>query len=391
MHETRTWFTMSGPSYNPRTMQRKMLGGMDPAAFLRRHWQKRLLFIARALPQYAHFVTREALFALAACEAVQSRIVIRGGRRWTVAHGPFSRRTFARLPHRGWTLLVQGVNEVLPRAHELLRAFAFIPYARLDDVMVSYAPAGGGVGPHFDSYDVFLLQIAGTRRWRVSRQRDLELVEAAPLKLLKRFRAEREWKLAPGDMLYLPPQVAHDGIAVDECITASIGFRAPAAGEIASRFLEHLQEEIVLHGAYRDPDLKPAKRPAQIGSDMLRKVSRTVDRIDWSAKDVLVFLGRYLTEPKPHVVFARPQRPLTAAAFGREVKRRGIALDLKTQMLFRGRTIFINGERHEMSAGAARLLSRLANRRHLPPPLALDPEAAGCLYQWYRDGYIALA
>ena len=365
-----------------------MLAGLDAGSFLRRHWQKRLLLARRALPQYENVVTRESLFELATRDDVQSRLVTRNGRRWNVAHGPFSRRTLARLPSRGWTLLVQGVNEVLPRAQALLLEFGFIPYARLDDVMVSYAPPGGGVGPHSDSYDVFLLQLAGTRRWRVSQQRDLTLVEGAPLKLLKRFRAEQEWRLAPGDMLYLPPRIAHDGIAVDECITASIGFRAPDAREIATRFLEFLQEEIALDGDYRDPQLRPARRPAQIGSGMLRKIARMLAGIHWNAADVLSFAGQYLTEPKAHIVFARPARPLSAATFARRAMRLGIALDLRTQMLFRGRRIFINGERHDVSARAARLLTTLADRRRLTPPLAFDDGTARRLYQWYCAGYI---
>jgi len=371
-------------------MRRTTLGGLDAGSFLRRHWQKRLLLVRRALPHCADFVARETLFALAESDEVPSRLVVRDGRRWRVAHGPFTRRSLARLPRRGWTLLVQGVNEVLPRADALLREFDFIPYARLDDVMVSYAPPGGGVGPHFDSYDVFLLQVSGTRHWQVSRQRDLELLESAPLKLLKHFRAEHAWRLAPGDMLYLPPRIAHDGVAVDECITASVGFRAPSAREFALRFLEFLQEDLALEGDYRDPDMRPARRPARIGNDMLRKVAHTVDRIEWNAKDVLCFLGRYLTEPKAHVVFERPARPLAPAQFFRHATRRGIALALKTQMLFHGPTIFVNGEKHEAGPRAARLLSRLADRRRLAPPLALDDEAAECLYQWYRAGYIRL-
>jgi 50S ribosomal protein L16 3-hydroxylase len=369
-------------------MPRAILDGLDARSFLCRHWQKRPLVARQALPRYETLVTREALFELAVRDDVPSRLVTRSGRRWNVAHGPFSRRALARLPQRGWTLLVQGVNQVLPAAQSLLLEFNFIPYARLDDVMVSYAPPGGGVGPHFDSYDVFLLQLAGTRRWRVSAQRDLALIENAPLKLLRRFRPEREWRLAPGDMLYLPPQIAHDGIAVDECLTASIGFRAPGAQELAARFLEFLQDELALAGAYRDPDLRPAQRPAQIGSGMLRQVAHTLDRIDWDKRDVLAFLGQYLTEPKAHVVFQRPARPLSAAMFARRARRSGVRLDLKTQMLFRGRSVFVNGERHEVGARAAQLLTKLADRRRLMPPLALEGEAAERLYQWYRAGYI---
>ena len=202
---------------------------------------------------------------------LESRLVQRQGRRWRVRHGPFGPRELQRLPRSGWTLLVQGVNHALPAAQRLLDAFSFIPYARLDDVMVSYAPAGGGVGPHFDNYDVFLLQGEGRRRWRVSRQRDLELVAGAPLRILRRFRPAREWVLDPGDMLYLPPRCAHDGVAMGGgCITYSIGFRAPDAQELGARFLDYLQDRLRLSGIYEDPGLKPQRHPGRLGDDMVR-------------------------------------------------------------------------------------------------------------------------
>lgn len=370
-------------------MNKKFLAGLTPREFLRRHWQKKPLLARRALPQYGAMLTRDRLFALAARDDVQSRLVTRAGNRWTVAHGPFARRRLERLPASGWTLLVQGVNHVLPAAESLLLEFAFIPYARLDDVMVSYAPPGGGVGPHFDSYDVFLLQVAGRRRWRVSSQRDLALIENAPLKLLRRFRSRREWVLEPGDMLYLPPKAAHDGIAVDHCLTASIGFRAPSAQELGARFLEFLQDELALKGIYRDPELEAPRRPARIEGDMLRKVVRMLDGIDWRASDVLAFLGRYLTEPKAHVFFTPPGRPLTIAAFARRARELGVRLDARTQMLFRGRQIFMNGEQCD-AGDAAPLLTTLADRRKLVPPVRLDARTSARLYQWYRAGYIDL-
>lgn len=371
-------------------MMQEILAGLSVRAFLRRHWQKKPLLARQALPHYGKLVTRDVLFALASRDDAQSRIVSRSRGRWQVAHGPFSKRQLARLPARGWTLLVQGINQVLPAAQDLLHEFAFIPYARLDDVMVSYAPPGGGVGPHFDSYDVFLLQLAGTRRWRVSSQRDLALTENAPIMVLRNFRPEREWLLAPGDMLYLPPRCAHDGVAVDPCLTASVGFRASGAQELGARFLEFLQDELVLDGIYRDPDLQVQHHPARIGGGMLQKVRRMLDRIDWRTSDILRFLGQYLTEPKPHVFFTPPARPLTAAAFARRTRRLGIRLDLKTQMLFRRRQVFINGERCEVGRAAMPLLTKLADRRRLSAPLALDAEAAHWLYQWYRAGYIDL-
>lgn len=371
-------------------MMKKLLLGLDESAFLRRHWQKKPLLARQSLPDYTGLLGRDALFELAARDDVQSRLVIRNRGRWRVEHGPFGKRELARLPKTCWTLLVQGVNHVLPQAQELLLEFSFIPYARLDDVMISYAPPGGGVGPHFDSYDVFLLQLSGTRRWQVSAQRDLSLFEDAPLRILSRFRPQHEWLLDPGDMLYLPPRYAHDGIAVDECVTCSIGFRAPSAQELGMHFLEFLQDRLALEGMYRDPDLKPQRHPAEIGSPMLRQMQHMIGRIRWREQDIVRFAGQYLTEPKPHVVFEPPYRPLAPKAFAARAARQGVRLALKTQMLCRGRQLFINGERCEAGKEAARVLLQLADRRHLPPRTAVGDETRHWLYQWYRAGYIEL-
>jgi 50S ribosomal protein L16 3-hydroxylase len=371
-------------------MTKKLLSGLAKSAFLRQYWQKKPLLARQALPDCAGMLDRDALFGLATRDDVQSRLVIRGRGRWRVEHGPFARRDLAHLPKSHWTLLVQGVDQVLPAARQLLDDFAFIPYARLDDVMVSYAPPGGGVGPHFDSYDVFLLQLAGTRRWRVSAQRDLSLVENAPLRILRRFRPQREWLLAPGDMLYLPPRYAHDGIAVNDCLTCSIGFRAPSAQELGSRFLEFLQDRLALEGMYRDPDLQLQRHPARISPAMLQQMRRMIGSIRWQERDIVQFAGQFLTEPKPHVVFDRPRRPLASKAFAVRAAHHGVRLALKTQMLCRGRRLFINGEHCEVDGAAARLLLRLADRRSLPPRAAIGAEAGHWLYQWYRAGYIEL-
>jgi 50S ribosomal protein L16 3-hydroxylase len=371
-------------------MSKTPLGGRTVAEFLRRHWQKRPLLARNALPEFARAVRRETLFALAARDDLESRLVERRGRRWRVRHGPFDPRELERLPRSGWTLLVQGVENALPAARALLDRFAFIPYARLDDVMVSYAPAGGGVGPHFDDYDVFLLQGEGRRRWRVSRQRDLELVEGAPLKLLRRFRPRREWDLGPGDLLYLPPRHAHDGVALGgDCITYSIGFRAPAAQELAAHFLEYLQDQLQLSGIYRDPGLKPQHRPGRIGDDFVRKAAGFLRAIRWSKRDVARFLGCHLTEPKAQVLFRRPRQPLSRAAFAAGIGRRGARLAAQTRMLYRGTTVFINGE--AVASGTAMpLLAALADRRSLPPRPRMGRATGDLLYRWYRAGYILL-
>jgi 50S ribosomal protein L16 3-hydroxylase len=366
------------------------LGGLTPAQFLHRHWQKKPLLVRDALPQFADLVRPGTLFELAGHDDLESRLVQRRGRRWHVRYGPFGRRELARMPRSGWTLLVQGVDHALPGARALLDAFSFVPHARLDDLMVSYAPPGGGVGPHFDRYDVFLLQGQGRRRWRVSRQRDLDLIDGAPLKILRRFRPSREWICATGDLLYLPPRCAHDGVALSECITYSIGFRAPGAQELGTRFLEYLQDELRLDGIYEDRGLRPARRPALLADDMVRNMRGMLQRVRWSDRDVVRFLGCYLTEPKSHVVFTRPSRPLTEGAFSTQASRRGVRLAAPTRMLFRDGTLFINGEAHAPAAPAVRLLSRLADRHALPPLARPDRETVHTLYQWYRAGYVTL-
>ena len=372
-------------------MAKTGFAGLSPAEFLRRHWQKKPLLARNALPECAALVQRENLFELAARDDMESRLVRRQGQRWSVEHGPFGRRALERLPRSGWTLLVQGVNHALPATWKLLDAFSFIPHARLDDLMVSYAPRGGGVGPHFDDYDVFLAQGAGRRRWRVSRQRDLAVLENAPLRILRRFRATREWELQPGDALYLPPRVAHDGVAVSgDCITYSIGFRAPGAREAGTRFLEYLQDHLRLSGNYADPELRPSRRPAWIGNDMVRKVRGFLRGIRWGDREIVRFLGCTLTEPKAHVTFPRPPRPLTEAEFLARASHRGVRLAGATRMLFRDGILFINGEAHAAGSSASRPLTRLADRRSLPFLRRPGRETAALLYQWYRSGYICI-
>ena len=247
------------------------------------------------------------------------------------------------MPARNWTLLVQGVNLHSGAADALLRRFSFVPYARLDDLMVSYAVPGGGVGPHFDSYDVFLLQGSGRRRWKYGRQDDLALKPELPLKILERFVPEHDAMLGPGDMLYLPPQYAHDGIAVTECTTCSIGFRAASANDMATAFLDFLRDELDLPGRYADPDLAPTRVPARIGAAMRRQCLRTINAIRWDAATVARFVGCWLSEPKPSVFFDPPARPRSRPAFATDAARHGLHLNPRTQLLYDDRHVFING------------------------------------------------
>jgi 50S ribosomal protein L16 3-hydroxylase len=365
--------------------------GLTPARFMRLHWQKKPLLVRDALPRDELLLQPADVIALAAREDAVSRLVLRNGERWEVRHGPFTRSALKRLPASGWSLLVQNVNHFVPAAQRLLQRFAFLPYARLDDVMVSYAPAGGGVGPHFDSYDVFLLQGTGMRRWRVSTQKDLEIVRGAPLRILKRLHSEHAWTVESGDLLYLPPRCAHDGVALTPCVTYSIGFRAPTATELAGRFLDYLQDTRAPAGLYADPELRATRHPGRLDPAMVRKLARMLrESVRWNAADVARFAGSYLTEPKPHVVFEPPRVSLGRSRFARAVERSGAALDLKSLMLVDGKAVYINGESRRVGLRAAGVLARLADARALAP-VAASGELLDALHEWYRAGYVRVA
>ena len=367
-----------------------LLGGLTVSRFLRAHWQKRALLVRDALPRFAGPLDRAALVALAGRDDVRSRLVVRERTRWSVVHGPFRRAHFRSLPARDWTLLVQGVNLHDDDADALLRRFAFLPFARLDDVMVSYAVPGGGVGPHFDSYDVFLLQGFGRRRWRYGRQSDLAIRPGLPVRILRRFAPEENRLLAPGDMLYLPPRYAHDGIAVDECTTYSIGFRAPAAQELATAFLDFLRDDVELPGRFEDPDLKPTREPARIDAKFRDRSAGLLAGIRWNGATVARFLGCHLSEPAPEVVFVPPAVRLPRAAFARRIARSGVRLDRRTHLLYDERRLYINGVESATPAGTIARLRRLANQRRLSPRecAAATSDTLALLHDWYRDGFL---
>lgn len=368
----------------------RLLGGMTPAAFLADHWQKKPLLVRQALPGFGDWLDRDSMSELACRDDAESRLVRVNRGRWLLDHGPFQSEDLDTLPKRGWSLLISGVNHLLPEADRLLHSFNFIPYARLDDLMVSYAPPGGGVGPHFDSYDVFLIQGKGRRRWEISGQEDLELVEGAPLRILKHFTADESWVLEPGDMLYLPPKFAHNGVALDDCMTWSVGFRAPTAQEMMSQFLIYLQDHLEVPGMYADPERRFSRHPGEIPTDLLRWVEGIIRTAAWGKAEIGDFLGRYLSEPKAHIFFDPPSRPLSPAKFAKTITQRGIHLDPRTQFLYRGQTFFMNGERIECAGVMAAALRELADKRELPGAKLLDQELISLCHHWYTSGYVSL-
>jgi len=367
-----------------------LLGNITPAEFLRDYWHKKPLLIRGAIPGFKPLLKFEKLAELATQNHVESRLVTQRDGNWDMQHGPI-----AELPSRtepNWTMLVQGVNLYDERADDLLRQFRFVPDARLDDLMISFATDGAGVGPHYDSYDVFLLQAHGKRRWKIGSQQDLTLVEGLPLKVLANFKPEEEFVLEPGDMLYLPPHYAHDGIAEGECMTYSIGFRSPSFQELGEAFLQFMADSIDLPGRYGDPELKPAKNPAEIPRDMLDTVTEELNKVRWDEEDVTVFLGEHMSEPKHNVFFTGPAKPLTVGRFTETAAKRGIKLSSKTLMLYRGKHVFINGESFAVGRADKAVLDVLANERRINGAVldkATD-DVLEALYTWYQDGWVEL-
>ena len=367
-----------------------LLGGLTPDQFLRRHWQKKPLLVRNAIPDMRALLAREDLFNLAAREDVESRLITNFRRQWKMQQGP--QTNLPSITQKNWTLLVQGVNLHDDQADQLLHQFRFIPDCRLDDLMISYATDGGGVGAHVDSYDVFLLQAHGQRRWRISAQQDLRLRDDLPLKILRHFEPEQEFILNPGDMLYLPPQYAHEGVAVGECMTYSIGFRAPAWQDLGEAFLAFMADAIELPGLYSDPALQSTRKPGAIGDQMMDAVHRMLQRLGSTTADREIFLGEYLSEPKPSVSFDRHPKPLGALQFDKAAVRDGIRLDRKTRMLHRGIYIFMNGESYSPNASDRRILRKLADNRALDASQLAEAsfDLRESLYRWYLDGWVDL-
>jgi 50S ribosomal protein L16 3-hydroxylase len=371
-----------------------LLGGLAPETFMRRYWQKKPLLIRNAIAGFKPLANAAELQRMAALSDVESRFISRSGSAkkpvWQVEYGPFKKGFFPKSGVPNWTMLVQGMDLHLDSAHELLQQFRFVPDARLDDLMVSYATDGGGVGPHFDSYDVFLLQAQGQRRWRIGRQSDLTLQEGVPLKLLARFKPEEEFVLNPGDMLYLPPQYAHDGIAIGECMTYSVGFRTPCRGEVVRelllRWADRLDEQPNAQQRYSDPSQMPVAHPAELPSLFANWVSKAAKGLLPGEEDLQILWGEYLTEPKARVWF---DPSMDAGDIDLAHSGCGVRLDRRTRMLVSKTHVFANGESWRAAGRDALLMAKLAHQRRLDAADLRKATVAArqLLAQWIDDGW----
>lgn len=362
-----------------------LLGGLSPQAFMRRHWQKKPLLVRAAWPGVVPPVTRAQLFELAARDDVESRLIRHEGTGWTLRHGPLPRRALPPLARPAWTLLVQGLDLHVQAARDMLSRFRFVPEARLDDLMVSFATDGGGVGAHLDSYDVFLLQVQGRRRWRIGRvAQPPRWVEGVPLKLLQHFEPEQEWVLEPGDMLYLPPLWGHDGVAEGECMTCSIGFRVPAREGLAQELLHRVAEGLDTEAAaalYRDPAQPATDTPAAVPPGLQAFAQEAVRRALADPDALACALGEVMTEPKPLVWFEAGE-PLRVGE--------GVRLDRRTRMMYDPRHVFINGESFRAGGRDAKLMRRLADSRALSgrEVAGLGDDAQALLAEWATAGWV---
>lgn len=383
-----------------------LLGGITPQEFMSRYWQQQPLLVRQAIPGYQPNLRPADIRKLVKREEVESRMIWQEDGIWNMEKGPFEKLPSAR--KAGWTVLAQSVDLHDDGMAALMRQFRFISDARLDDVMISVATKGGGVGPHFDSYDVFLLQGHGTRRWRISQQADLDLIPGLPCKILQRFEAEQEFLLEPGDMLYLPPHVAHDGIAeTHDCMTISIGFRAPSHGALAYGMLHAVSDQLmanlgnddglyarpvipgpVLEETYKDPGTPATSTPAELPQALVDTTVEVTRQLPMGRRQAARFLGQWLTELPDNAYFIPGEDALPdhepMPAVGR------LELDRCTRMMYRGKELYINGEVAPVKA--SRRMRSLANDRvlacsaELLETLKKKEEAA--LRDWIAEGWL---
>ena len=371
-----------------------ILGKISNDVFLKKYWQKKPLLIRDAIKNFKSPITEKDLFRIAQNENAISRLIEFKRGIWQVKYGPFKKLDLPKKINTPWTILVQNMNHHLPFAESFLNLFKFIPYARLDDLMVSFATKKGSVGPHFDSYDVFLFQAKGEREWKISEQKKFSLDKKSAIKIITNFKVKNTWVLKPGDLLYLPPNVGHWGVSQsDDCLTYSIGFRAPGTFEIQSKFLDFIQDNLITNknDLYRDPNLNLQKNPAEINSNMIKKIQRIVNQLRWNTNSINNFIGQLLTEPIEGAVF-ETSKSMTAEVFIKDLVKKPLKLNPKTRMLFIKNNFYINGELIEADKKSIMYLKQLANDREISIKSALnnkDLNALGIvLLPLYLSGFI---
>ena len=380
------------------------LGDLTPDEFLRDYWQKRPLLIRQAFPGFTSPIGPEALKALSTRDDAVSRLILEegGDYPWQLYHGPFTKRELKGLPEQKWTILVQEVDRLVPEVRALLDPFAFIPHWRIDDVMISYAPAGGGVGAHIDSYDVFLLQGMGRRRWRIGNApvEDDTLVDDLDVSILAHFEWTDEYVLEPGDLLYLPPRIAHEGVALDDCLTLSIGFRAPSHAEIVAGFLEHALQTLPDSVFYSDPDLTIPTHPGEISPEAIDQVRSVLKNVLEDETALREWFGTFMTESRRGFESEAledevdPDALLDAIREGADVAHTPDARFAYVELSGGERTLFARGQAYRLEREIAFAAPLLADRRRIPAaelqPYLDSPDFAELLAALVGDGVLEI-
>lgn len=403
-------FYLSKPYQPPQAPQNlplnepwALFGGISPDLFMQRYWQKKPLLVRGAIPAFklsiqnneslASPISAEELFQFAKQDAVESRLI--KAKPWSFEHGPFTPKAIPLLNTSDWTLLLQGMDAHHPAAAKILSWFRFIPDARLDDLMISVAGMGGGVGPHFDSYDVFLIQMSGRRQWRISKQKDLSLNPKLPLKILKNFKSEQEWTLEPGDMLYLPPHIAHDGIALDSaCQTWSVGFRSPSFKELLQeglwRLAESLEDIPELDKKFADPKQRATSHAEQLPAELIEQITSKLAELQLDkVASFLPGVAAYLSEPKQQTLFNSPSRPLNPSRFSQTLSSKRLLPNPQTRILSLGKAVFCNGE--NMCKGQTREISSAWQALSAKKTLSarkIKGASQSSLYEAYLAGWL---
>ena len=382
-------FAHKNPHTNLLNMQYKnLLGGLTPNQFLKQHWQKTPLLIPNSVTTGNWLLSLDDLLELSQNPMCSARLVVRDQSEYRVIYGPMTKKMLHDLPHENWTLLVRGVNHVHPEVNKLLGLFSFMPYARLDDIMVSYATPGGSVGPHFDSYDVFLLQGDGSRRWQVSEPGSREILPHDDLRILKSFRPEGECVVQTGDMLYLPPNFSHHGIALEPCFTYSIGFHAPNFDHIKSEFLHYLDIQLELSGFFQDKHRKATNLPGLIPTDLLTTIQEVISKITWTEKNTLKFAGEFLTQLNINHNDDQ-KKPESKKNFLSQLTNFSYQIHPAIKFLYRDNLGFIAGVTFEIPKSDQAVFKQLANKRIIKGEIIKENKfLSDKLYQWMVEGYI---
>jgi len=296
---------------------------LTPEKFLSNYWQKKPLLIRQAFPAFTPDLDADDIAGLACDELAESRLVTGSypEHDWQLRYGPFSEDDFADFPETGWSLLVQDVEKHYPPLQHLMRQFDFLPRWRIDDLMVSVAGPGGSVGPHVDQYDVFLLQAQGSRRWQIAQSFDDDLLPDCDLNVLQHFVAEQEWVLEPGDLLYLPPGIAHHGVALVQGMTWSIGMRAPSAADLFQTCGEWLASKTDEGGRYRDPGLNVASRTGEIDAHAIGRFRDFINSCGIGGEEFSRFLGEFLSRYRLAHEPAPPETRIDPAGLTRSLRQ----------------------------------------------------------------------